>query len=173
MSNGEFKSSLFESDDLLLFPLLLNGFPKIRGEKKWTVKGKSMLTNEDRVIPDFIDLGFMQPLTQESIKKACNSEYGCRVVVSENDTGFEYIKNFEKIKHLGKWQHVGPDGIRLILTMAWMKKYNENISNYYPQADIDKNFWIPFAYREVIECDMDFSSIKFEGRLNIKNLTCK
>ena len=167
LPNDEFKSALFETDDLLLFPLLLNGFPKIRGDKKWVLKGNSALTDEDKIIPDFIDLGFMKPLTRESIRDACNSEYGCRVIV-ENDKGFEYVNSFERIQHLGKWQHVNPDGIRLILTMTWMKKHNEDISSYYTQSDIDDNFWIPFAYREVVESDIEFSSSKFPGRLNIK-----
>lgn len=172
MNKSDFNSELFETDDLLLFPMLLMGAPRLRGNKKWRFLGFSKLTDEDKTAPDYVQVGMMSPLTQKKISNECDTEYGCRVVFGNEKNGkngksFEYIKDFNRINHLGQWQHTNSDGIRMILTMTWMKNKSKNIRDYYSEEDYKNDFWLEYAQNIVETSDFDFSKVTFDGRLKV------
>ena len=162
MGKEEFDSKMFETDDLLMFPLLSWGLPNIRGAKKWTLKGFSQITSEDKIIPDFIDSG-MEPINRESLQNECTS-YGCSLVRNFQDKRI-VSKEYESLKYLGTWEHASPVGIKILLTMIWMKYQKENILDYYSETDFEENFWLSHIYNKVTLNDIDFRNIKIEGRL--------
>jgi len=161
-----FNKEIFESDDLLLFPLLMMGLPYIKGEKKWFFKGYAELTEEDKIIPDFIHI-MKQPPSYDFVEAKCSSENGCMIVRNFQNKRIQ-IKDYESIKHLGFWNLATPVALQNLLTMVWMKFNNVDILDFYKKSDFDKNFWLEYTYNFVMDNDLDFRNIRFDGRLKVK-----
>lgn len=164
MNKNEYVQEKFETDDIFMFPLLMHGFPNIRGPKKWSYVGQTNLTLEDKVCPDFLSTG--THLSKENLLEELDNNYGVQVIrFPEDDI---YIKDYDAIFHLGKWQHSSPEAIRTLLTMQWMKKNDENILDYYTESDFKEDFWLGYAYNQIMLQHIDFMEIKFKNRLKAR-----
>lgn len=164
LSKQDFKKEIFETDDLALYPLLTRGYPNVRGEHKWILKGFSNLTEEDRIIPDYLNIGMHRKFCTETIKEATRGKYGCPLI-RNFDMKRIAIKNFEAIKHIGQWIHSSTRAIRTTMTMYWIHRNGDSIRNYYTKEDFGNNFWLEFTEDRIKDYDIDFTEIKHKNRL--------
>jgi hypothetical protein len=160
-----FDLTILETDDLLIFPITMHGFPKLRGSDKWNFIGVSSLTEEDQIIPDFLDeFGNLSP---EDIERIAESEYGFSIVRNGQNKRL-YTKDFDLIRHLGKWERSSPNAIRTLLTMTWILEQKEDISKYYSDIDYTNDFWLGYTRNKVLNGNKEFINLKKVERLKAK-----
>jgi len=116
ISANEINLNSFDNDELVLYPLLMFGFPLFRGKFKWEVKGYGNLTEEDKLIPDFLKIGTKKEFCLSTIKEETKSESGCLLIRDFNMEPIQ-IRNYELIKDIGQWFHFSPKAIRKLITM--------------------------------------------------------
>lgn len=167
LDKSDFIKEIFETDDLVMYPLLMIDFPNVRGEHKWIFKGIADLTEEDRIIPDYLNIGMHRKFCSKTILEETNSEFGCALVRDFQDKRI-YTKEYEKIKHIGQFIHSSSRAIRSLLTMFWMDKRKDSIKEFYTKSEFEKDFWLRFTYRKIVDYDLDFTQINCKDRMRPK-----
>ena len=149
LSEAEFDSNFFTTDDLVIYPLLMIGFPIFRGKNKWILKGYAKLTEEDKVIPDYLKIELDKKFCKSTIKQETESENGCLLIRNFQNPPIQ-IRNFEIVKHIGQWIHYSPKGIRKLVSMFWMNKNGEAIREFYTNEEFNTNAWSKLIYDTII-----------------------
>jgi Immunity protein 26 len=122
----------FNNDDLIFPPQLMAFRPNKKGQDKWTYLGKSSLTPEDEIIPDFRELSNMaNPTHYHSIHG-----YGIQRIFPKYERFF--VTDINTIKHLSFWQHFHPIRFCYLLTTHWILKNGDKIVTIFDNND--KNY---------------------------------
>lgn len=168
IEKGQFYPKEFETDNLLVYPLLLNNFPPLRGEIKWKLLGYSGLTIEDGIIPDYILDSNFGGISKLELKEMCiKSKYGCGIIRNfENKAKF--TRDFDSVCHLGIWSHYSSHGLRMLLTMIWIVKNGSIISDIYSDKDFQNNYWGRIFKDQVLKREIDFRKVPRKNRFRAK-----
>ena len=160
----EFVPEAFATDDLALYPLLASGFPNVRGPHKWRFLGHAPLTEEDRIIPDYADIGMHERYHSDSIREWTTTEFGCAIIRNFENYRI-YTKDFASIRHLGFWVHQHPRMIRSCVTMYWMHRHGTPLHDHYSNDELNNNYQFHRAARRVLDYDVDFTQVTRSDRL--------
>lgn len=162
----EFKPREFETDDLFLYPLLMIGYPRLRGDAKWRYMGLSSLTEEDKVIPDYRMDRLFRGSTLEELENDCRfSSFGCAIVRKlMKDPGLSFTRDFDSIKHIWRWSHYASTGIRTIASLFWMREFRVDPLTKYSKEELEKGYWT--LVKQVENYGVDFRSVKRANRLH-------
>ncbi len=146
----------FESDKLLFFPWCSLGLPPLRGQKKWRLLGYADLTDEDKIIPDYLSLrgGIGDEVSlEESIK----SEYGI-CYIEDLGSRLLYTKTIDKVEHLGNRLLRSPSAMVETLTLYYAKKEGKSLRDVYTEDELNNNFWIEINWNLLLADKVDINS---------------
>jgi hypothetical protein len=168
INESEFDRIIFESDDLVMYPLLMIGYPTFRGKLKWIIKRNSELTAEDKVIPDYLKIEMKRSFCQSIIQQEAESKNGCLLVRNFQSETIP-IKDINLIAHVGQWIHYPPKGIRKLISMFWINQNGESISEYYTEEELKTNEWNKIIYNKTINNNnIEFINAKGKRRLKVE-----
>lgn len=168
LNKDEFNSIFFETDKLVMFPLLMLGFPIFRSKFKWDIKGYAELTEEDEVIPDYLNIEIGKEFSQSTIKVETESENGC-LLIRNFQVVPTPVRDFELIKHVGQFFPYSPKGIKKMISMYWMNQNGEAIKNYYTDEEFNTNGLNKLIHNNImINNNIEFLKSKKNRRLKSK-----
>lgn len=120
---------VFETDDILCFPAILYFRPTLKGQDSWRYVGMSELTNEDKVVPDYITVP--PPFLGYDQVKDSLAHYGWISYVNGLKAKREQTTSFEAVQHLGMWPTTGSPCVNRFLTMHWRKEQGKDPLEFY------------------------------------------
>lgn len=115
-----FDAKLFETDDLITFPPNMYFRPVLRGKDSWKYIGQSKLTEEDYILPDYID-GHDFEATKEDVKNRIE-QMGQQSLIHNFMNKRMYSSSYDDVKHLGFWSSQCSEAINRFLSIYWLKK---------------------------------------------------
>ncbi|MEZ4989489.1 MAG: hypothetical protein R2824_03730 [Saprospiraceae bacterium] len=160
-----FDNNEFETDNLLIYPLLLNSYPPLRGPDKWEFLGWAELTEEDYIVPDFISIGQFGEINPINLMNECgNTKRGCSVRRNfRNDVLF--TKDFESIKHMSRWLHFAPRSVTEIITMNLIKLKWDEIEPHLNSMDAELTFWLNIMKNKASKRNLDIRGLQKVKRM--------
>jgi hypothetical protein len=154
-----FDETKFKYLDELTYPFLSLQKPSAR-TKNWILIGNISLSESDILIPDF-----------KTASKNWDTDNWDSIQWSVI-TGLQVNKPihdvpFNKVKHLGPWQHSSLVYIITRLTLFWIKKMNLNITDFYSVDEIQNECWLEAGIYEVNNLQF-YNNISFPERYKLK-----
>ena len=158
----------FENDNLLIYPLLLSSYPKLRGENKWVKLGKVKITKEDEILPDFIQNWKFGEIDNLSLKMECTkTKRGCGIIRNfENQ--IIYTKDYESIIHMSHWFHYGSSAIEEIVTENLIYLNEDKMINEIKDKWESNNEYVQRAKRKASTRSKDIRQLNFGKRMKAK-----
>lgn len=163
-----FQISEFKNDNLLIYPLLLSSYPKLRGDNKWVKLGEIELTEEDKILPDFIQNWKFGEIDNLSLKIECTkTKRGCGLI--RNFAGqITYTKDYESLKHMSHWFHYGSSAIEEIVTENLIYLKEAQIENEIREIWESNNQFIQIAKSKASKRNKDIRQLDFNERMKAK-----
>ena len=109
----------FETDDILLAPIILSGTPPLRGKDKWIHLGDSKLTEEDRSVPHFHE-AYQGGVYQKAYTDLLESKGSITYFTEEGVR--RPVKHFSQVQHLRSYIHSSALGVQCQLSVFWMDR---------------------------------------------------
>jgi len=157
----------FETDDILIAPIMLNGTPQLRGNDKWIHLGDCKLTEEDKTVPHIHEAyqgGVYQKdyIDQLEGKGAiyCLTELG---ISGEN----KIAEQFSQVRHLRSNIYSSAKGIQIQLTFFWMDRLGHS-SDHLSGIDGVKDFVLNWGANIIRSNNYDISDMPKVERLKMK-----
>jgi hypothetical protein len=159
-----FDSAHFETDDLLFFPWLSLGLPPRCGEKKWRLIGVSSLTEEDLIVPDYVQKAGKFD-NSKTLEDCWSEEYG--IGYRANLKELVYTKEKHRVAHLGSWMHRSPISMVQTLSMFHARAIGLSLSDIYTPDELKKDFWIEINWSALVNDTLDINAKPRIRRLKV------
>lgn len=158
----------FETDHLLIYPLLLSTYPPLRGKGKWEFLGLADLSEEDWIMPDFISAGQFGEISPQNLMIECTrTKRGCAIRRNfENKVLF--TTDFESIKHMSRWKHLGPEATTSVITMSQINLKWDEIEPYLDSKDPGLLFWVEVLKKKASKRNLDIRNLRKGDRMRAK-----
>ena len=163
-----FEIAEFENDNLLIYPLLLGSYPKLRGKNQWVKLGEIEITEEDKVLPDFIQNWKFGEIDNLSLRIECTkTKKGCGLI--RNFEGQRiFTRDYESLKHMSHWFHYGSSAIAEIVTENLIYLKGTQIENEIKEIWESNDQFVQIAKRKASKRNKDIRQLKFNERMKAK-----
>ena len=144
---GKFISEEFENDEIIIYPLLGSSYPPLRGKDKWYHLGISQLTEEDKILPDYLIGNYLMwnnkgVIDLEKLKNTCEeSKFGVSLVRNFANKSI-MTRDFQAIKHIGVWSHWDAKLIGKMVSINYIKLNSLNLKDFYSDEEYKNDYWL-------------------------------
>jgi hypothetical protein len=130
--------------DDFVYPLMMIGLPRTRGQKKWQVLGVEPTLENDRFVPVY---SRYQPF----LDKIETGEEKVPVVIDLEVNRYHYVP-YNKGSHLPKWEQSDSEYIGWKLSMEYLRKNatKEEIKAFF-EGEPEPEFWFSHAMNSTVQ----------------------
>lgn len=150
----DFSPKFFQRRQLFVYPFILMGFPKLRGENSWTFLRHDPIYEEDEFIPHYLQVDYFDKDKIDVNQELFVLKYG---KIGHPNNGFY---PYYRVKHLPIHRLMSHDAIGLFVTYEWLRRNGKDLDEpfeYNEGLDVKKQI----RY-EVINMTEDYSAIPKE-----------
>lgn len=136
---GDWRKIDFTSYDLLMNPVQISGWPNIRGKHK--VKVIKVLEEKEVL--------FFRPAYIRGVFASRTGEDDEEETI-EDFNEYSYSYPYYRVKHLPMNSTCNSNSFIMLVTLVWIRENDWDISDFYSEAERKEDFWIDFAWDEIM-----------------------
>jgi len=157
----------FETDDILIAPIILGGTPPLRGKDKWIYLGDCNLTDEDRTVPH-VHEAYQGGVYHKDYLDLLESKGSITYLTEEGER--RTVKHFSHVRHLRSYIHSSALGVQSELSIFWMDRLGHSFDRSKGTNGL-KDYQLNWGANIIRSNSYDISAMPKVERLRIKKQT--